>query len=86
MKSQGESSFPTDGHKAILNKLNNKSKTNKNGQILTIRINQNRRIALEHAFDNIIPNNPISFSLFENSSGIGWDDTRHKFSFYVFLY
>ena len=29
MKSQGDSSFPTDGHKAILNKLNSKSKTNR---------------------------------------------------------
>ena len=28
-KSQGDSSFPTDGHKAILNKLNSKSKTNR---------------------------------------------------------
>ena len=28
-KSQGDSSFPTDGHKAILNKLNCKSKTNR---------------------------------------------------------
>ena len=28
MKSQEDSSFPTDGHKAILNKLNSKSKTN----------------------------------------------------------
>ena len=25
VKSQGDSSFPTDGHKAILNKLNSKS-------------------------------------------------------------
>ena len=29
VKSQGDSSFPTDGHKAILNKLNGKSKTNR---------------------------------------------------------
>ena len=29
VKSQGDSSFPTDGHKAILNKLNSKSKTNR---------------------------------------------------------
>ena len=28
-KSQEDSSFPTDGHKAILNKLNSKSKTNR---------------------------------------------------------
>ena len=28
MKSQGDSSFPTYGHKAVLNKLNSKSKTN----------------------------------------------------------
>ena len=28
-KSQGDSSFPTDGHKAILNTLNSKSKTNR---------------------------------------------------------
>ena len=27
VKSQGDSSFPTHGHKAILNKLNSKSKT-----------------------------------------------------------
>ena len=27
-KSQRDSSFPADGHKAILNKMNNKSKTN----------------------------------------------------------
>ena len=29
VKSQGDSSFPTDGHMAILNKLNTKSKTNR---------------------------------------------------------
>ena len=29
MKRQGDSSFPTDGQKAILNKLNSKSKTNR---------------------------------------------------------
>ena len=29
VKSQGHSSFPADGHKAILNKMNNKSKTNR---------------------------------------------------------
>ena len=29
VKSQGDSSFPTVGHKAILNKLNRKSKTNR---------------------------------------------------------
>ena len=29
VKSQGDSSFPTYGHKAILNKLNSKSKTNR---------------------------------------------------------
>ena len=29
VKSQGDSSFPTDGRKAILNKLNSKSKTNR---------------------------------------------------------
>ena len=29
VKSQGDSSFPTDGHKAILNKLSSKSKTNR---------------------------------------------------------
>ena len=29
MKSQGDSSFPTIGHKAILNKLNSRSKTNR---------------------------------------------------------
>ena len=29
LKSQGDSSFPTAGHKAILNKLNSKSKTNR---------------------------------------------------------
>ena len=29
MKSQRDSSFPADGHKAILNKMNNKSKTNR---------------------------------------------------------
>ena len=28
VKSQGDSSFPTDGHKALLNKLNRTSKTN----------------------------------------------------------
>ena len=28
-KQQEDSSFPTDGHKAILNKLNGKSKTNR---------------------------------------------------------
>ena len=29
MKSQGDGSFRADGHKAILNKMNNKSKTNR---------------------------------------------------------
>ena len=29
MKSQRDSSFPADGHKASLNKMNNKSKTNR---------------------------------------------------------
>ena len=29
MKSQRDSSFPADGHKAILNKMNTKSKTNR---------------------------------------------------------
>ena len=29
MKSQMDSSFPADGQKAILNKMNNKSKTNR---------------------------------------------------------
>ena len=29
MKSQTDSSFPADDHKAILNKMNNKSKTNR---------------------------------------------------------
>ena len=29
VKSQGDSTFPADGHKAILNKLNSKSKTNR---------------------------------------------------------
>ena len=29
MKSQRDNSFPADGHKAILNKMNNKSKTNR---------------------------------------------------------
>ena len=29
VKSQKDSSFPTDGHKAILNKLNSKSKVNR---------------------------------------------------------
>ena len=29
MKSQWDSSSPADGHKAILNKMNNKSKTNR---------------------------------------------------------
>ena len=29
MKSQRDSSFPADGHKAIPNKMNNKSKTNR---------------------------------------------------------
>ena len=29
VKSQGDSYFPTDGHKAILHKVNSKSKTNR---------------------------------------------------------
>ena len=29
VKSQGDSSFPTDGHKAVLYKLNSKSKINR---------------------------------------------------------
>ena len=31
MKSQGDSSVPTDGHKAILNILNSNGKTNRSG-------------------------------------------------------
>ena len=51
VKSQGDSSFPIDGHKAILNKLNSKSKT-ESGRTLTIRINHNRSIALEQSVIN----------------------------------
>ena len=48
MKSQGDSFFPTDGHKAILNKLNSKSKTNRKRTNIT-RVNHNRSIALERS-------------------------------------
>ena len=36
VKSQGGSSFPTDGHKAILNKLNSKSKTNRTNKMACV--------------------------------------------------
>ena len=54
MKSQRDSSFPADGHKAILNKKNNKSKTNKSERILTIRIDYNRSTALERSVINYL--------------------------------
>ena len=52
VKSQGGSCFPTDVHKAILNKLNSKSKTNRKRRTLTIKINHNRSIALERSVIN----------------------------------
>ena len=51
MKSQGDSSFPTDGHTAILNRLDSQRQT-KRGRTLTIRINHNRSIALERSLIN----------------------------------
>ena len=51
-KSQGDSSFPTSGHNAIINKLNSKSKTKESGRALTIRINHNRSIVLERPVTN----------------------------------
>ena len=48
MKSQGDSSFPADGHKAILNKMNNKSKTNRDIE-WTIRTNHSKSTALERS-------------------------------------
>ena len=55
VKSPGDISFPTDSpsHKAILNKLNSKSKTKKkSGRTLTTRINHNRSIALKRSVIN----------------------------------
>ena len=49
VKRQGDSSFPADGHTAILNKMNNKSKTDGKQ---TIRINHKRRTALERSVIN----------------------------------
>ena len=50
MKSQRDSSFPADGHKAILNKMKNKSKTNrKRTNINNFWINHNRSTALERS-------------------------------------
>ena len=49
MKSQGDSSFPTDGDKATLSKLNSKSKTNKKADGHWVRINHNRSIAFERS-------------------------------------
>ena len=43
LKSQRDSSFQSDGHKAILNKF----RQTDSGRMLTIRINHNRSIALE---------------------------------------
>ena len=62
MKSQGDSSFPTDGHKAILNKLNCKSKTNiktESGWTLTIRINHNSSIELKRSEINYCGLKPV---------------------------
>ena len=47
-----DSSFPTDGHKAILNKINNKSKTKRKWTNIDIRINYNRITALERSVIN----------------------------------
>ena len=44
-KSQGDSSFPIDVHKAIQHKLNSKSKTNKNGRTLTISTHHLRTLS-----------------------------------------
>ena len=44
--------FVTDGHKAIPNTLNIKSKTNRKRTTLTIRINHNKSIALERSVIN----------------------------------
>ena len=52
MKSQGDSSFPADGHKAILNKMNNKSKTNRKRTNIDNRINHNRSTAPEWSVIN----------------------------------
>ena len=49
VKSQGDSSFPTDGHNAILNKLNISQRQTESGRTLTIILNHNRRIALERS-------------------------------------
>ena len=46
-ESQKDGSFPTDGHPAILNKKRIKiDDKQKSGQIMTMRINHNRRTAL----------------------------------------
>ena len=58
MESQVDSSFQVDGHKAILNKMNNKSKTNRkqinSGHTLTIKVNLNRCTALEQPVINYL--------------------------------
>ena len=51
-ENQEESSFPADGHNAILNKMNNKSIKTESGQTLTIRINHTRSTALERSVIN----------------------------------
>ena len=47
-----DSSFPADGHKAILNKINNKSKTKRKWTNIGIRKNYNRITALERSVIN----------------------------------
>ena len=52
VKSQGDSSFPRDGHKAILNKLNSKGALSVNFNSIAIELNVPRDdfVTLRHGF------------------------------------
>ena len=56
MKGQGDSSFPTEDHKAILNKISQRpaisQRPTESGRTLAIRINHNRSTALERSVIN----------------------------------
>ena len=49
VKSQGDSSFPTDGHKTVLINWTVSQRQTESGRTLTIRINHKRSIALERS-------------------------------------
>ena len=54
MKSQGDICFPADGHKAIVNKMNNKSKTNRKlfQNMPTSKILKNDAVSLIEIYEN----------------------------------